>query len=163
MEVSLERRFERWYHYFEGKRCTMTFETLIENFSTRGLLATDIQRYLNAGGDINRRDSRTGWALLHFAAENRDRDIIKLLVACEADLKATARDGWTPLHVAADSDLDTSGRDGQRAVDLPTVRLLVELGADETARTIDGLTARDIARDYGQESLYDSLLRRKAA
>ena len=81
----------------------------------------------------------------------------------EQGVHETSADGWTPLHVATDSDLDTSGRDGQRAVDLPTARLLVELGADETARTADGLTARDIARDYGQESLYDSLLRRRAA
>jgi len=63
------------------------------------------------------------------------------------------------LHLAVDSDMDSSSRDGRRATELPTVQALIELGADETVRAADGETPRDVAIHYGQEILYDSLLR----
>ncbi len=139
----------------------MTFESVIEHFSTRGLRVSDVQRYLDAGGVINHRGSGMGWTLLHFAAENCDHDVIRLLAARGADMRAKDQNGWTALHIATDSDLDTSGRDGRRVTDLPTVQLLIELGADETARATDGLTARGIASSYKEEALYDSILRRR--
>jgi Ankyrin repeats (3 copies) len=141
----------------------MTFESVIEHFGTHHLRVSNVQRYLDAGGDVNRRDPRMAWTLLHFAAEDCDQDIIRLLVAHGADLRAADQNGWTPLHIATDSDLDTSTRGGRRPTDLPTARLLVELGADQVMRSVDGLTARDIARDYGDEALYDSVLRSRAA
>src|SRR2546430_2273934 len=140
----------------------MTFETVIKNFTTRGLRVEDVRLYLDAGGDINRRDSKMGWSLLHFAAEDRNAEVARLLVARGADIAATDRSGWTPLHVAVDSDMDTSGRDGRRATELPTIQAFIELGADETVRASDGSTPRDIAVAYGEEILYDSLLRPKA-
>lgn len=140
----------------------MTFESAIQHFSTCGLRVSDVQSYLDAGGDINHRGSRKAWPLLHFAAENCDHDVIRLLAARGADLRAKDQSGWTALHVATDTDLDTSGRGGRRATDLPTVRLLIELGTDGTEQTTDGLTARDIAISYGEEALFDSVLRCRA-
>ena len=137
----------------------MTFESITEHFGTCGLRASAVKRYLDAGGEVNRRDLSMGWTLLHFAAENRDHEIVRLLASHGADLNSADRNGWTPLHIAADSDLDTSRHGGRPSTDLPTVRLLIKLGADETARTADGLTARDIARDYGQEALYNLVSR----
>ena len=141
----------------------MTFESLIEHFGTRGLRVSDVERYLDAGGDIDRHDERMGYTLLHFAAENCDADLIRYLASRGAALQVCDRNGWTPLHTATDSDLDKSPRDGRVAADLPTVRALLEIGADESARSTDGQTARDIARNYGQASLYDSVLRGSAA
>jgi ankyrin repeat protein len=99
------------------------------------------------------------WSLLHFAAEDRNPEIIRLLVSHGADLASTDRNGWTPLHVAVDSDLDTSSHNARSATKMPTVQTLIALGADESLRASDGATARDIAAAYGQEALYDSLVR----
>jgi ankyrin repeat protein len=138
----------------------MTFEKVIMDFSTRGLRVADVQRYLDAGGDVNFQGSGMAWTLLHFPAENGNCDVIQLLASRTADLNIPDRNGWTALHLAVDSDLDTSETNSRRSLDLPTARLLIELGADETVRSPKGLIARDIARDYGQESLYDSIPRR---
>ena len=135
----------------------MTFERVIKNFSERGLRIRDIEEYLDSGGDINRHDERMQYTLLHFAAESCDGRTIEFLASRGADLEARDRNGWTPIHTAADSDLDSSSRDGRAATDLPTVRALLQVGADASARTSDGKTPRDIARDYGQEVLYDSV------
>src|SRR5712672_564930 len=135
----------------------MTFENLIKSFTTHGLRVEDVRRYLDAGGDINHRDQKMDWSLLHFAAEDCNSDVIRLLVAHGANLAVADRNGWTPLHLAVDSDMDTSARGGRRATELPTVQTLIELGADETVRASDGSAPRDIAAAYGQEVLYDSL------
>jgi ankyrin repeat protein len=137
----------------------MIFEKVVKNFTRYGLRVEDVRRYLDVGGDINHRDQKLDWSLLHYAAEDCNSEAIRLLVAHGADLAATDRNGWTPLHLAVDSDLDTSGRHGRRATRLSTVQTLIGLGADETARTTDGATPRDIAIAYGQEVFYDSLLR----
>ena len=99
------------------------------------------------------------WSLLHFAAEDCNSEIIRLLVSRGADLASADRNGWTPLHVAVDSDLDTSSRNGCLANKMPTVQTLIALGADESLHAGDGATARDIAAAYGKEALYDSLVR----
>jgi ankyrin repeat protein len=137
----------------------MTFEAVIAKFSRRGLRTSDIQSYLDAGGDIDCHDENLGYTLLHFAAENREVDTIRFLASRNADLHARDRNGWTPLHTAADADLDTSPRDGRVATTLPTVKALLELGADQSLQGSDGKTARDIARDYKQESLFDAISR----
>ena len=113
----------------------MTFERVIERFSDRGLRCSDLQQYLDAGGDINRHDMRMQYTLLHFAAESCDISAIQFLARRGADLQARDRNGWTALHTATDSDLDTSSRDGRAATDLPTVRALLQVGADESARS----------------------------
>lgn len=137
----------------------MTFETVIKKFTTRGLRVEEVRRYLDAGGDIHQKDKNMNWSLLHFAAEDCNSEVIRFLIARGADTQATDRQGWTPLHLAVDSDMDTSSRDARRATELPTVQTLIELGADETVRATDGSTPQDIARAYGQEALYDSLSR----
>jgi ankyrin repeat protein len=136
----------------------MTFEDLIKSFTTHGLRVEDVRRYLDAGGDINHRDQKMDWSLLHFAAEDCNSEVIRLLVARGANLAAKDWNGWTPLHLAVDSDADTASQGGWRATGLPTVQTLLELGADEKVKTADGATPRDLAIDYGQENLYDSLI-----
>src|SRR4051812_39886478 len=127
----------------------MTFEKVIKHFGNGALRLKDVQRYLDAGGDVNRRDQKMNWSLLHFAAEDGNPEIVRLLATRGADLNARARNGWTPLHLALDSDIDAAQQEARRASELPTVEALIELGADTTAMAADGLLPRDIAAEYG--------------
>jgi ankyrin repeat protein len=141
----------------------MTFESVTRKFTTRGLRLDDVRRYLDAGGDICRRDQETGWSLLHFAAEDGNPEVIRFLAARGADRDVADRNGCTPLHLAVDRDMDTSSRGGRRARELPTIQTLIDVGAEENVRSANGATPRDMAVAYGQEALYDSLLRPKSA
>jgi ankyrin repeat protein len=138
----------------------MTFEKVIKGFGNRALRLKDVQRYLDAGGDVNRRDPKMNWSLLHFAAEDCNSEVIRLLAARGADLNAAAQNGWTPLHLAVDSDIDAAQQEARSATALPTVKTLIELGADPTARATNGLLPRDIAAEYELEDLYDSVAQR---
>src|SRR5688572_17847086 len=100
----------------------MTFERVIKDFTTRGLRVEDVRGYLDAGGDINHKDEKMGWSLLHFAAEDCNSEVIRLLVAAGAGLGVVDRNGWTSLHVAVDSDLDSSSRAGRRPTAMPTAQ-----------------------------------------
>jgi len=141
----------------------MTFEKVIKHFGNRALRLKDVQRYLDAGGDVNRTDPEQNWSLLHFAVEDCNPEIVRLLAARGADLNARAENGWTHLHRAVSSDIDAAQQEARRARELPTVKTLIELGADTTARAEDGLTPRDIAAASGLEALYDSLIGHKVA
>lgn len=135
----------------------MTFEKVIKHFGNRALRLKDVLRYLDAGGDVNRRDQTMNWSLLHFAAEDCNPEIVRLLAARGADMNAGDKDGWTPLHWAVESDIDAAQQEARRARELPTVKALIEHGADMTVKATDGSTPRDIAAAYGLEALYDSV------
>ncbi|HEY7091338.1 MAG TPA: ankyrin repeat domain-containing protein [Tepidisphaeraceae bacterium] len=141
----------------------MTFDKVIKHFGNRSLRVKDVRRYLEGGGDVNCHGGNMSWTLLHFSAEDCDAEMIKLLAAHGANLNARDQNGWTPLHLAVDADMDTSSRGARRATELPTVQTLIELGADERVKADDGSTPRDIAVRYDQAGLYDSLLRPRAA
>jgi len=151
------------------QRESMTFEKLMgRSFGAesssfwsgrpRGLRIEEVQRYLDDGGDPNRR-TETGQTLLHIAADNGKIEIMRLLLARGADVNAKGYHGYTPLHIAVDSDCDTSSRDGRSATELPLTKLLLGFSADESVRDDDGETARDFAVAYGavETRLYDQL------
>jgi ankyrin repeat protein len=137
----------------------MTFEEIVQNFSERGLCLEVVQSYLEQGGDADCKDPKMNWSLLHFAAEERSAEMIKLLARYGADMNARDKQGWTALHIAVDSDCDSSSRMGSRPDDLPTVKALLETGASKLVRANDGRTARDIACNYGEVALYDLVSR----
>jgi len=126
----------------------------------RGLRLEEVQRYLDEGGDPNRR-TETGQTLLHIAADNGEIDIVGLLLARGADVNARGFHGYTPLHLAVDADCDTSVRDGRRATELPLTKALLGFGADESVRDDEGETARDFAVAYGEAEtqFYDQISR----
>jgi ankyrin repeat protein len=141
----------------------MTFEKVIKNFGNRALRLKDVQLYLDSGGDVDRRDEKMNWSLLHYAAEDCNPQIIRLLATRGADVNARDKNGWTPLHWAVESDIDAASQQGRRASELPTVKALIEHGADITAEANDGSMPRDIAVGYGLGTLYDSVAQCKPA
>jgi ankyrin repeat protein len=137
----------------------MTFDRLLR-VGWHRVGRDDIDRYLQRGGDVNRR-TESGSSLLHLATDNARIDLIRQLVARGADINATGHRGYTSLHLAVNTDCDTQSRDGRRATQLPVSAALVQLGADEAIRDGDGHTPRDIAVAYGpgEAELYDALPR----
>ncbi|HET7699254.1 MAG TPA: ankyrin repeat domain-containing protein [Candidatus Limnocylindria bacterium] len=88
---------------------------------------------------------------LHSAvADGGNTAIAKMLIAAGADVNATQRHGWTPLHGAASTG------------DVEVVRLLLARGADPHATHDGGLTALDLARenDHSEAAalLHDAVL-----
>ena len=138
------------------KQTPMSFEHLISRSfgkesssfwrgGPRGLSIENVRRYLDEGGDPNRR-TESGQTLLHIATDNGQVELMQLLVARGADGNARGHHGYTPLHLAVDTDCDTS-----------------RLGADELARDDDGETARDVAVAYSRHEtqLYDDIPRHR--
>ena len=85
-----------------------------------------------------------GAALLYAASRGDERRMERALAA-GAGIEIRGRQGLTPLHVAAGC-----GRAGM-------VRLLLDRGADPSARDSGGRTPADTARRYGKEDCADIL------
>ena len=141
----------------------MTFEAFdhaIEGFGDhRGLSVQRIASYLDQGGDINAQSSKGDMrGLLHFAAEDMNSEVIRLLIQRGVDLELRMRSGWTALHLAVDADVDCATNSGQK-ITLGTVKTLIEVGANELAQNDDGGMPRDIAVSYLVHDLYDSVSR----
>ena len=98
-----------------------------------GCALRKIARYLDEGGDVNRR-TENGQTLLHIATENGELDIVGLLLARGADLNAKGYHGYTALHIAVDSDSGTSRQDGLRAIELTLTKLFSIL--ERTSRCV---------------------------
>ena len=69
-------------------------------------------------------DSGQGWTSLHVAAEMRHADVIRALLRAGAPLEARDRQGWTPLFVAVDADIDASLQENE-PLDLTCTKLLL--------------------------------------
>ncbi len=87
----------------------------------------EVDRLLDAGADVNVRDSR-GETPLFSAALSGSKEIAESLIAHGADVNATDRDGLTPLHLAA--------YQSRREI----VKLLVGKSANVNAKTREGST-----------------------
>jgi len=82
---------------------------------------------------------------LHSAVAGRAFGIARLLVEAGADVDAMQRDGFRPLHAAA-----------QNGDDL-TVELLLRFGADPRLPAGDGRIAADFAQEAGHGALAERL------
>ena len=120
---------------------------------------SELPGYLAAGGDINAAIPNSGWTLLHCASEQQNLPMIEALAKAGADLNARNHQGWTPLHLAVDSEIDCVFQSGgdKDDVTFQTVRLLLSLGADPTVRDERGKTPRDVAAAYRMALQYDRL------
>ena len=94
------------------------------------------QLALNAGANVNARNTRNQTALM-YAADEGHTEIAKLLIEKGADVNARDNDGWTPLMYAADEGRTEMGK------------LLIEKGADVNARDNNGETILIYAAEHG--------------
>jgi len=125
-----------------------------------------VRCFLRHGADVNAQDA-SGRAALHFcvlgpknplcpisqrtrASVSVDIDIIKELVARGADLNVRTKMGDTPLHIAAQNNLDE------------VARVLVQLGADVNAIDDRGWTALHHCARNNNLKLSEYLLSRDA-
>ncbi len=98
----------------------------------------DIVRLLvQRGAEVN----RAGWTPLHYAATNGHAAIVGYLLEHNAYIDAQSPNRTTPLMMAA------------RHLRPDVIRLLVEAGADPTARNEAGLDAAGYLRRQGENEL----------
>lgn len=103
---------------------------------------TDLVKKLIArDADVN----KPGWAPLHYAATNGHVDIMRLLLEHHAFIDAESPNKTTPLMMAAHY--------GSREA----VKLLLDEGADVSARNELGLTAIDFAHRAGRQDVADMI------
>jgi len=96
-----------------------------------------VKQHLDAGTDVNAKDTILGTTPLHEAANNGQKEVAELLIAKGADVNAKDKQlGWTPLHRAAVG--------GHKEV----VELLIAEGAEVNAKDNDGLTPLDLAKRH---------------
>jgi len=141
----------------------MTFDEVISDSRLHGLQVGSIARYLSNGGDINHRGC-LGRTLLHHAGACGDPEAVHCLAYNGADLNIPDdHQGWTPLHLAVDIDIDGPTQDPTLGpITMDTARALIEAGAREDIRNEAGETPRDIVAAYGLQEyldLYDAISR----
>ncbi len=116
-----------------GALCTMLVlgaaaplpDTPVADAAMRGDAAS-VRELVKQGADVNAAQG-DGMTALHWAAENGQPEIAKLLVSAGADVKATTRIGaYTPLHLAS------------RAGNAAMIRILLEAGSDPNRPTTTG-------------------------
>jgi ankyrin repeat protein len=92
--------------------------------------------------------NKKGWAPLHYAAANGNDDIVKLLLDHDAYIDAGSPNGTTPLMMAS------------RGGHVSTVKLLLDSGADLNVKNQLGLTALDFAKQYKEPDVVEGLTAR---
>jgi ankyrin repeat protein len=102
----------------------------------------------------------SGWTALHVAAEMRSPELIQLLHGAGAPLEAPDHEGWTPLFLAVDADIDAAIQD-RDALDLSTVETLLSLGANPDVVAKDGSTPKALATRYGCQEAVEMLAGRR--
>lgn len=109
---------------------------------------------VSAGSSVDLPRLDTGETALHMASQRGRAGCVAKLLAARADANARDLDGRTPLHHAATGRGLLDSFEGKPEV----AKLLIEAGADISAKDKQGRTARDVANiDEGHE-----LLRREA-
>jgi ankyrin repeat protein len=92
--------------------------------------------------------NKKGWAPLHYAAANGHDDIVKLLLDHDAYIDAGSPNGTTPLMMAA------------RGGHISTVKLLLDSGADLNVKNQIGMNALDFAKQYKEPDVVAGLTAR---
>lgn len=132
----------------------MIFEQLLQSIDEKSGIK-ELVSFLDAGGDINATHPVSGCTILHAACEHQNGDLINVLIKYEVQINIQDRYGQTPLHIAVDADIDSilqgSGNIGD--ISFNTVKLLLNVGADESIPDSKGNTPKDWAANYGKSVL----------
>src|SRR5262245_2312407 len=105
-----------------------------------------VRALLTAGDDVNAAQG-DGMTALHWAARHGDTDLVRMLIAAGANVRATTRLGnYTPLLMA--SDLGHAG----------AIEALIAAGADPKGTTASGVTPLMLASASGQVEAVEALL-----
>jgi hypothetical protein len=105
----------------------------------------DIESLLEIGADIDWISS-SGDTSLTVACRKGYKDIIKLLISYGANVNKAAEDSLTALHIV------TMNRD------INCIKLILSASPVMSIRTIDGLSAYDIARMKGFDDIFSKLV-----
>jgi ankyrin repeat protein len=106
-----------------------------------------VQALLRAGADPNARE-RDGLSLLIQAVRSESRTVVRALLRAGADVNRVESHGGS-----RETALMTAAMYGNLAM----VRLLIEAGAEVSARSAKGDSALDLARRLRQEKVADLL------
>jgi ankyrin repeat protein len=110
------------------------------------------KQFLSSGTDINAGYGEVGWTALHYCAENILPESTKWLIENGADPNRPDLSGWTPLHLAIDSESDAARQHWDVTGTYPpaaiVVAVLLQGGADPNARANDGRTPLGLALSY---------------
>jgi hypothetical protein len=115
-----------------------------------------VRLLLDGGADVNI-FNEDEWTALHEAVWEKNTEVVRLLLAHEANVNLKARslgrEGWTPLHVALYFE------------NFEIAKLLLDHGADPNIRDDDGKTPFDIAMkkrkqifDKTEQRAFDEIL-----
>jgi ankyrin repeat protein len=100
-----------------------------------------VMEHLRHGAYVNIRNS-AGWTPLMLAVASGDLEATReIMTTLGADGNRTENDGWTALHFAANA--------GHAEI----VKLLLESNCDPTILTVDGRSAKDLAKAAGFEAV----------
>lgn len=96
--------------------------------------------------DIGKAHGSTGGSYLHFAAQQRNCDVVRTLLDAGADPNARDRGGWPPFIFACARN------------DFEMTKLLLERGADVNAANLADITALHASADADQKEMCELLL-----
>ena len=104
-----------------------------------------VKSEISAGADVNSKDRRTGWTLLHIAIRHQRKEIIQFLLDKGADVNARDNTGKTPLHLAVEA--------GQKDL----VEQLIAKGAQVNVMDRTGDNALSLANKNNQTEIAEIL------
>ncbi|MHC4324476.1 MAG: ankyrin repeat domain-containing protein [Planctomycetota bacterium] len=109
-----------------------------------------VKSEINAGADVNWKDSRTGWTLLHIAINKGYTEITQFLIDKGADVNARDNRGRRPVHLAVEK--------GQKSI----VEKLIAKGADLNAIDSRSDNALTLAKKKNLKEIEDLLIKNGA-
>lgn len=107
--------------------------------------AAAVERFLQAGVDVNLRADDDYTPLMRSARDGRDQ-AVEILLAAGADVNAASEEGGTALMMAAE-------KDRRKAIDL-----LLAAKAEVSAKRADSMTALTLAAQQGHRQVIQTLI-----